>query len=455
MNRHLPRIVLAGTSSGCGKTTAVCAVLSLLKRRGIDVSSCKCGPDYIDPMFHRSVIGVPTTNLDPFFCDSNLLQHLLAERNRALAVIEGVMGYYDGTGADGTENSTYTVARETHSPVILVVNGKGASASLLAVIEGFLRFRQDSGIAGVLFGQITESTYQHLKKLMDGYFGDRLRAVGYIPRLPAECLLESRHLGLVTAGEVAGLHEKLERLADLCENTIDLDALISVAEQAPPLEYDPISIPCFQPVRIAVAKDQAFCFYYQETLSLFQRMGAQLCYFSPLANDPVPDADGLYIGGGYPELYAAQLEENLISRESVRQAIRKDMPTIAECGGFQYLGSELEGRKMCGALPHSSFSQDKLVRFGYLRLTSRENGLFGPAGTVLRAHEFHYYDSTENGDGYTAEKSNGRQWQCAVSNDRLYAGYPHLYLYSNLDAAASFYQKCLKFKAGRNQYAHP
>ncbi|MGN1074877.1 MAG: cobyrinic acid a,c-diamide synthase, partial [Eubacteriales bacterium] len=216
MTKKLPRVLIAGTASGSGKTTAVCAVLSLLKRRGVRVSSCKCGPDYIDPMFHKTVLGVDCTNLDPFFCDGNLLRVLLAESGGELCVAEGVMGYYDGTGPDGMQNSTYSVARETRTPVVLVVNGKGASASLLATVEGFLQYAADSMICGVIFNNVTAMTFANLKRLTEARFAGKIRAVGYIPRLPEDCILESRHLGLVTAGEIENLTEKLDRIAGCC-----------------------------------------------------------------------------------------------------------------------------------------------------------------------------------------------------------------------------------------------
>ena len=447
MTKELPRVLIAGTSSGSGKTTAVCTILTLLKRRGIGVTSCKCGPDYIDPMFHESVLGIPSANLDPFFCDGNLLRTLLAESGGEMTVIEGVMGYYDGTGADGMDNSTFSVAEKTDTPVILVVNAKGASASLLAVIEGFLNFVPDSRIKGVIFNNITAMTYAMLKKQTEARFGNRLKVVGYIPKLSEDCILGSRHLGLVTATEIGDLRQKLDKIADLCADTLDLDALSEIAQTADPIEYSPSVIPKLPNVKIAVARDAAVCFYYKDTLHLLEKMGAELAYFSPLAGEPIPEnAHGLLLGGGYPELYADMLERNEMTRESIRHAIENGLPTIAECGGFQYLGQTLEGRKMCGVLHHDSTNTGKLVRFGYVTLTAKTDGLFGPAGTTFRAHEFHYYDSTDNGNAFTAVKSNGRSWDCVQYTDTLYAGYPHLFLPANIPAAEAFYRKCLAYK---------
>ena len=234
----LSRIMIAGTSSGSGKTTAVCSILALLKRRSVDVRACKCGPDYIDPMFHKTVSNVPCANLDPFFCDRNLLNYLLCENSGGdLTVIEGVMGYYDGTGKAGTENSSYTVSELTETPVILVADAKGASSSLLAVIEGFLDFVPDSRIRGVLFNRISPMNYKYVSSLMKERFADRVVPVGYLPELPEECKIPSRHLGLVTANEITDLAGRLKKTADLCENTIDLDKIISLADSAPDPEF--------------------------------------------------------------------------------------------------------------------------------------------------------------------------------------------------------------------------
>ena len=451
---NCPRVILAGVKSGCGKTTAVCTVLSLLKRRRMRVKACKCGPDYIDPMFHRSVLGISCSNLDPFFCDGDLLRYLLGENaGDDLTVIEGVMGYYDGTGSDGTDHSTYSVSQITQTPVILVVDAKGASASLLAEIEGFLHYAPDSRIRGVLFSRMSPMHYQHVTRLMRQRFGDRVIPVGCIPELPGDCVLPSRHLGLISAGEIADLSLRLEKTAELCESTVDISAILSIANTAPELTFQAPEIPTHAPIRLAVARDDAFCFCYSDTLSLFQKMGAEIDYFSPLANDAIPEnTDGLLLTGGYPELHAETLETNLRSKTSIFNAVRNGMPTIAECGGFQYLGTRLDGRAMCGVLPHESHNAERLVRFGYITMTAKQDGLFGTAGTVLKAHEFHYWDSTDNGSAFSAVKPDGRSWECGVTTDTLYAGYPHLYLYSCIPAAESFYQKCLAYKEERRDH---
>ncbi|MBR4683837.1 MAG: cobyrinate a,c-diamide synthase [Spirochaetia bacterium] len=448
---RLPRILIAGTSSGSGKTTATYVLLELLKRRGTRVKACKCGPDYIDPMFHKKVSGISCTNLDPFFCDKNLLRYLLGKNGgEQITVIEGVMGYYDGTSHKGTDNSTFTVAEQTDTPVILTVDAKGSASSLLAVIEGFLHFVPESHIRGVLFNRMTPGSYKTVKAMMQDRFGESVVPVGFIPSLPEECHIPSRHLGLVTAAEINDLTERLEKTADLCISSVDLDAVLAMACKAPDLESNAPEVPHLGGINLAVAMDEAFCFYYDSTFKLFEEMGAELRFFSPLADDVIPEeSDGLIVGGGYPELYAEKLEANIHTKESVCRAISSGMPTIAECGGFQYLGETLDGHRMCGVLKHSSTRTEHLVRFGYIAMTSRRDGLFGSAGTKLKAHEFHYWDSTDSGDAFTAKKPDGREWKCAVMTDTLYAGYPHLFLPSNIPAAAAFYKKCIKYKEGR------
>ncbi len=442
-----PRVLIAGASSGCGKTTAVCALLKLLRERSGGVSALKCGPDYIDPMFHREALGIPSGNLDPFFCSDSLLRSALAAHaGRDITVIEGVMGYYDGTGEDGTDNSTYTVARAVSAPVVLTVNAAGTCASALAVLEGFSRFYPDSSVRGVIFNRVTGGTYERLHDLTLRRFGGNILPLGYIPKLPETCLFPSRHLGLVTPEDTQAAVQKLDALGDICRETLDIDGVLSLAASAPELKAGPRPLPALPPVAVAVARDAAFSFIYPDTLELFRSMGAKILFFSPLKDEPVPSgAAGLYLPGGYPELYADTLEKNRAAAESVRRAVLSGMPTVAECGGFQYLGSRLEGRKMCGVLQNESFNAGRLVRFGYVTLTSQRDGLFGPAGTVLPAHEFHYYDSTGTGDGFTAQKPGGRRWDCAFYTPTLYAGYPHLYLPAYIPAAESFLKKCAEY----------
>ena len=447
MEQKVPRLVLAGTNSGCGKTTVTCAVLQALVSRGLRVGAAKCGPDYIDPMFHSRVIGAKSANLDPFFFDRDTMRYLLAHNSQDcdIAVIEGVMGYYDGLGLTSTRASTYEAARATESPVVLVVNARGAALSVLAAAEGFLRFAPDSGIRGVILNGCSAMSYGPLARELENRLG--ARACGYLPRLP-ECALESRHLGLITADEVADLQEKLRKLAAEAEKTLDIAALLEIAAAAPPLRFTPPVLPeAGAPVRIGVARDRAFCFYYEDSLDLLRQLGAELIPFSPLADERLPDSvQGLYLGGGYPELYAAQLAENHALRRQIREAVHAGMPCIAECGGFMYLTQSIAGHAMAGVLSGSCFDAGKLTRFGYATLTAQRDSMLFAAGEQIPAHEFHRWDAENPGEDFLAEKPSGRSWRCAYAGETLYAGYPHFHFYANLSAAVRFVEACRKEK---------
>ncbi len=309
MQKAAPRLLIAGTNSGCGKTTVTCAILQALVDGGVSVAAAKCGPDYIDPMFHREIIGAKSSNLDPFFFDDDTLRFLLAQNGagKDVTVIEGVMGYYDGIGLDSSRASTFEVAQRTESPVVLVLNAKGAGLSVLAVLDGFLHFATENRIRGVILNGCTAMSYPTLARAIEERFG--VRACGFLPQMP-DCSLESRHLGLITAAEVDDLKEKMQRLAAKAQETIDLNALLQIAKSAPPLTFTPPDIPAAgEHVRIGVARDRAFCFYYEDSLELLRRLGAELVPFSPLSDERLPeDLHGLYLGGGYPELYAERLE---------------------------------------------------------------------------------------------------------------------------------------------------
>ena len=445
MQRRVPRLVLAGTNSGCGKTTVTCAVLQALVSRGLRVGAAKCGPDYIDPMFHSRVIGAKSSNLDPFFFDRDTMRYLLSHNGEGcdVTVIEGVMGYYDGLGLTSTRASTYEAARETESPVVLVVNARGAALSVVAAVQGFLDFAPDNNVQGVILNGCSAMSYGTLARELESRLG--VRACGYLPRLP-ECALESRHLGLVTADEVEDLREKLRQLAVAAEKTLELDALLEIAHNAPVLDFTPPVLPeKGAPVRIGVARDRAFCFYYEDSLDLLQQLGAELVSFSPLADERLPDGvQGLYLGGGYPELYAAQLAENRTLRGQLREAVHAGMPCIAECGGFMYLTQTIAGRAMVGALPGDCFDTGKLTRFGYITATAREDNLLCRAGEQVPMHEFHHWDTPQPGDAFGAEKPSGKQWRCAYATDTLYAGFPHFHFYAKPVMAQRFLAACRK-----------
>lgn len=545
----MPRLVLAAEASGTGKTTLTLGLLQALKRRGLVLSSCKCGPDYIDPMYHRMVTGSRCCNLDSFLADPSVIRSLLADsaRGRDLCLIEGVMGYYDGLGGRSDRASTYEIAKITDSPTVLVLNAKGASLTLAAVLRGLSDFRKDSRIAGVILNRVSPSFYPVLKELLDQEMedsrqerqsesqqetadgrqefqigsqpesrldclgdgpaqGSRLpfRVYGYLPDLP-DLDLKSRHLGLVLPEEVPDLERKLDELACKLEETVDIDGLIRLARSAGPIcptrrdkiagltglpggEGERGQIPLAfgekagsrtrpagsadaradgrlgseraEPgtgsgrVRIGVARDEAFCFFYQENLDLLEEMGADLTFFSPMRDPHLPEGiRGLLLYGGYPEFYLPDLSANRSMLEEVRAAVSSGLPTLAECGGFLYLLEEmidLDGRSypMAGALPGKAYYTGHLTRFGYVTMTEKEREGAGGLGLLsgcgpIRGHEFHYYDTDRPGDAFRAGKpTGGRAWDCMQMTETLAAGFPHLYYPSNPALAGQFLDKC-------------
>ena len=427
------RLLLCAAASGSGKTTVTCALLRALTAAVEGPTAFKSGPDYIDPMFHSHITGRASHNLDLFLLGEAGARGLLAALGGSLAVIEGAMGCFDGI-AMSDEASAYHLARATATPAVLIVDGRGQALSAAAVVKGVKDFRPDFPLRGVIFNRVPPMYYPRLKEAVERETG--LRAYGFLPRRP-DCGLESRHLGLVTAQEMADLDAKLDILGDLARKHLDIPGLLALAETAPPLEAGPgLSLP---PVagrpRIAVARDRAFCFYYDAALRLLEALGAEIAAFSPLTDTTLPKGTtGLYLGGGYPELYARELAENTALLASVREAVRGGLPTVAECGGFLYLHRTLgdaDGRndwRMADVFPAAAANTGKLSRFGYVTLTARRGGLLCGAGETLRGHEFHYWDSTAPGGDFSARKPRSeRGWDCGHHTRTLYAGFPHLH----------------------------
>ena len=445
-----PRLLFAAPASGSGKTTLVCGLLRALKNRGQAVRSFKCGPDFIDPLFHETVVGVPSGTLDLFFGAEEQLRGLFCRHaaRAEISLIEGVMGYYDGLGAATDRASSYEVAKALDAPVVLVVDGRGQSLSALATLEGFLRFRSDSRIRGVIFNRMSEGVYAALKPQVKEL---GIRPLGYVPRAP-ELMIESRHLGLVTPGEIEDLGQKLDALAALLERTVDMDGLLQLAAEAPALTAPPATpVPPMPSTRIAVARDEAFCFLYQDNLDLLQDYGAELLFFSPLHDAALPaGAQGLILPGGYPELYAQALSANESMRRSIRAAIQGGLPCLAECGGFLYLHRALEDMAghawpMVGVLDAGAYRTPRLGRFGYITLSAKADTAFLPAGESVRGHEFHYFESESCGDALRAQKPTGsRGWDCGHSRGPLLIGFPHLYYPSDPQLIERFLRACAK-----------
>ena len=434
---NTPRVMFAATRSGSGKTTVTCGVLAALKKQNIKVQAYKCGPDYIDPMFHRTVLGIDTGNLDTFFADADAIGRILARdtKDAELIVMEGVMGYYDGVGGTTTMASSYELSKVTKTPVVLIVDAKGASVTLAAIIRGIMEYKKDSRIVGVILNRVSPMFYSRIKHVIETECG--IPVLGYLPE-DASFVVPSRHLGLLQPDEMQKQRDWVETVAEAARKTIDIDGILEIAAQAEMLqiqkatgETEKSKFPAGY--RIGVARDAAFSFYYRENLRMLEDMGATLVYFSPLTDAHVSEVDALIFGGGYPELYAKQLYENQSMRASVWQALEAGMPCHAECGGFLYLGKSLadaEGNvyEMVGFLDGAGFRTERLQRFGYVELASQEADAFA-VNTVLRGHEFHCWDSTDCGDACLAWKPLSKQktYPCMVKKKGTFAGFPHLY----------------------------
>ncbi len=446
------KLMFAAAASDSGKTSVTCGMLSLLSEMGLDPCAFKCGPDYIDPMFHRSVLGVDSHNIDLFMCDKTRAREMFRRYSagHGACVVEGVMGYYDGLSGSNLRASACDVAETLDIPVVLVVRPKGTALTLAAVIKGIAEFRKPTHIKGVILNDCPEMIYRQFGPVYEKQTG--IPVLGYIPHVE-DASFKSRHLGLYTAGEIKDLTERIGKIRDAIKQGVDMDRLMKICgsedipEQAPAQAEEHSDRPV-----IAVADDEAFNFIYEESVDTIRDSGADIIYFSPLHDSGVPEeASGIYIPGGYPELYAKELEQNCDMRESIRGAVLMGMPVIAECGGFLYLGRKLADRDgvmydMAGVLPGEAENGGKLMRFGYAELSSDKDSMLIKAGERYPVHEFHYWDSTDNGSDLTAAKTlSARKWSCGFATETMYAGFPHLYMAGSPVMAERFVQAARKF----------
>jgi cobyrinic acid a,c-diamide synthase len=382
----IPRIVIAGTHSGCGKTTIASGIMAALTARGQKVQPFKVGPDFIDPSHHTGICGRPCRNLDPFMMGEDGVTRTFeqAANGADIAVIEGVMGLYDGI--DGTDfASTAHVARILDAPVVLVVDVKGMSRSVLALIRGYQDFDTSISFAGVILNRVGSLRHrQMIENSLPGAF------LGWIPKRE-DITIESRHLGLKMSHEIGSMAEFGHVIEEFC----DLDAIVAGAHKSPVLKPQKRIPPSKRKKQfratIGIAFDEAFCFYYQDNLDRLRTSGADLHFFSPL-RDPIPRVNALYFGGGYPELYLPLLESSRCTRE-LKSMVDRGMPVYAECGGLMYLSREIttdRTYKLCGVLPAVAEMTNKIQALGYVKGESRENSSFLPPSQGITGHEFHY-----------------------------------------------------------------
>lgn len=441
----MKRVMIAAARSGSGKTVITLALLKLLSDMDMDVTSYKCGPDYIDPMFHKRVLGISGGNLDTFFAGRDGVRDILLKCENEYAVIEGVMGIYDGLGGLSIEGSCYDIAKTTKTPVILVVDAYGSGRTLTSLIRGILDDDKTHLIKGVILNRISAAFFERLAPLLNDAMADYgAKVVGFLPKLSG-LNIESRHLGLLRPGEIEGLSDMIGMLSRELEKNCDIKEICALMSEAKPIKKPDKTAKAMpnliasdtQPMRLAVAYDEAFCFYYKENLDILKDFGAEPVFFSPIRDEKLPDdINGIYIGGGYPELYLRELSENKSMLSSVKEALSCGVPSIAECGGFMYLNDAIEDENgtaypMAGAVSGVCRKGDHLKRFGYV--TMRYHGK-GAADTLaeslngMRGHEFHYYDSTNNGRDITIVKAGDkREWMGVHIGKRYIWGFPHMY----------------------------
>mgnify|MGYP000978320333 CR=1 FL=1 len=449
------RIMIAATKSGSGKTMITCALLQILKNMGQQAVSYKCGPDYIDPLFHKKVLGIPSKNLDTFFTNEEETKELLLKNRREedFAILEGVMGLYDGLGGVREEGSSYHLAKITKTPIVLVVDAKGMGRSIISLIAGFLAYDKDHLIRGIILNRMSKSYYEIIKTLIEEELN--ISVLGYFPE-HKELRIESRYLGLIMPDELGNIKKQLSIAAEELQKTVSVERIMQIAEEARNLEwnstiYNPYMIISEKAV-IAVARDEAFSFYYEDNLLMLQEYGAKLEYFSPLHDKELPDGcNGILIGGGYPELYAEELSKNSRMLTVLKQSIEKGMPIVAECGGFMYLHSAIVDKEkksyaMVGIIPELCYDTGKLVRFGYIELEENQSN-FLPNGERIRGHEFHYFDSMNNGGDCLAIKPTvGKKYPCVMAGENYWYGFPHLYYPSNPAFAKNFVDKASNYR---------
>lgn len=447
------RIMISATGSSVGKTTITIGLLLALKEKGIKLHAFKSGPDYIDPMYHRSVLGVNSKNLDPFFCDKDMLRASFldcAENDQnGLNIIEGAMGLYDGIGTTSTASS-YETASALNCPIIVVVNSRGVGYSVIPIIKGFLSEDNNKLIKGIILNNISKQYYEKIKIEIENKCN--IPVVGFLP-VNNDISLKSRHLGLMSPME-NDINEKLIICKNLVLENFDLNKILEISSSADSVraemllsDYinDSLKKACKKPLLIrsecgaeesfviAVAKDEAFSFYYEDNLKALKMLGAKIVYFSPLNDKKLPEnTSGIIIGGGYPELYEDKLKENIALTNELKSSIERGIPVLAECGGFMYLFYN-------GIFEGEVTYEGKSVRFGYINILNEKYNLKG--------HEFHHYDVSNKGEYFDINPANGKApYKAVISYKNVLAGFPHLYYFSDISFVRDFVRKAIEYK---------
>lgn len=454
MTMDRPRVMIAGERSGAGKSTVTVGILAALKARGLDVQPFKTGPDFLDPMHHNQVTERISRNLDTWmFSDWVSTSFQRASAGADVSVVEGVMGLFDGLDGRNEEGSSAHLAKRIGCPVVLVLDARSSSRSIGAVAKGFKTFDPDVDVKGVIFNRV--SGPRHLDMVEAAIENLGLVSLGGIPR-KEEVALESRHLGLVPAGE-SDNRQRYEGIREMVEEHLDLDLMMDIACGAQEWHHVQERWPeKIGDYRLGVAKDAAFNFYYEDNFDILRSMGAKVVEFSPLEGD-LPDADGYYFGGGYPELHLDRLESNTAMRESLEARVKDGVPAYAECGGLMYLCSKVKGldgkeRMMSGVFDANVEMTSRLQALGYVEARCTRDCVMSPADGRVRGHVFHYSrvaSHRERGFAYALSKEKGIEGASdGFARGNALASYLHLHFGSSLDFAREFTNVCLDGRAG-------
>ncbi len=446
--KKIPSFLVAGTHSGCGKTTVTLGLLAAFRKKGLTVAPFKCGPDFIDPTLHQLVTGRISRNLDPWMCGNDFVQHCFnaSGSDTDLRLVEGVMGMFDGG-----DSSAASLVKLLGIPLLLVVDVRSAAESVAAVVKGFETFDPQISPAGVILNRV--GSPRHLELLQKAIeVNCKTPVVGYLPR-EKQFNLPGRHLGLYMGEEEPLKQEAFALLADTVIEHVDLDSLLKLESNSTEI-CDRAQVPdaTVEPVRIGVARDKAFCFYYEDNFDLLWKAGAELVFFSPLRDEKLPeDVDGLYFGGGYPELYANRLSANQSLCNEIRQRADSGGVIYAECGGFMYLTQSLRDLdnnifEMASVFPVSSRMHDRRSALGYREVFLKKDTFLGPAGTVLRGHEFHYSTISDMPPAIEQVYGFKKRGTAGYLYKNVLAGYLHLHFGFSPDVAVSFVNACRRKK---------
>lgn len=462
MNKRYRPLMIAAMNSGAGKTSITFSIIRAMLNMGISICAYKTGPDYIDTMYHKIASKKECINLDPFFLDEEDLKMVfdLYRSKNDICIIEGAMGFYSGIYGMEPRASAYSVAKAIGAAAILIVGENDIEA-----IEEYIYRYDENIVRGIIFNKIDEHRYKELKGILEA---KKIKVYGYIP-YREEFIIPSRHLGLSLPFEREDMDAAMNNLSDIVLETLDIESVLKDLEYND-VEYDiesmkypksdmslgyPRSIIKHNKseYRLAISYDKAFCFLYHDNIRLLEESGARIIFFSPLYDKRLPkDIDGLWLIGGYPEIYAKALSDNISMKLDIKKAIERKTPTVAECGGFIYLHKAVEGKdtnfyELCNVFDKKVVNTNKLSRFGYIEILAKEDNLLLSKGEMMRSHEFHYWDSEFPGSSHLATKANkSKEWECIISDKNIFAGFPHIYLRSNLNMLENFSKSCIDFK---------